>query len=169
MIKSKEYKDSLVEYTRRWRKTSVGLLSTIYSSQLVTSKKRGFPLPTYSAEDLREKFLTNEKYKRLHEQWVKSKFNKSLTPSIDRINNKYPYKLDNIQILTWAENRFKQIMERRNRGGAIFQTMGDSIVKKYLSQRDAAIKTGISQSNIGSVINGKRKTAGGYGWKRIKH
>lgn len=53
-------------------------------------------------------------------------------------------------------------MERRCRKGAVYQIMGDKVIKIFRSQREAVIKTGISQGNMSEVLNGKRKTAGGY-------
>lgn len=38
---------------------------------------------------------------------------------------------------------------------------------KYYSVREAERKTGISRTNIGHMLNGDQKTAGGYHWKYI--
>lgn len=103
-----------------------------------------------------------KKFDRIFNEWVKSKYNKQFKPSIDRINNKKHYTKNNIQWLTWAENRYKQSMERRCRKKAVIQLIGDKIIKKFKSQREAVIKTGISQGNMSEVLNGKRQTANGY-------
>lgn len=39
------------------------------------------------------------------------------------------------------------------------------IIATYSSIKEAGLSTGISRSTISSVAKGKRKTAGGYGWK----
>jgi hypothetical protein len=69
--------------------------------------------------------------------------------------------------MTWAENRYKQTMERRSRMGAVAQLMGDKIIMTYPSQRIAVKKTGLSQSNMSAALNGRRKYCGGYKWKYI--
>jgi len=48
-------------------------------------------------------------------------------------------------------------------------TLDDIFVEKFNSAVDAHKKTGISQGNINSVCNKKRKQAGGYLWKREIH
>lgn len=53
-------------------------------------------------------------------------------------------------------------MERRCRNGAVYQMIGNRIVRRFKSQREAVIKTGISQGNMSGVLTGKRETAGGY-------
>lgn len=39
------------------------------------------------------------------------------------------------------------------------------IIATYPSVTEASLSTGIKHCNISSVARGKRKTAGGYGWK----
>jgi hypothetical protein len=109
-------------------------------------------------------FAKCSKFDRLYDEWVKSGYIKEFKPSIDRISNKKGYWFDNVQWLTWSENRYKQTMERRCRKGAVLQMQGVKIIQKFKSQRQAVIDTGISQSNMSSCLNGKRQTAGGYNW-----
>ena len=73
----------------------------------------------------------------------------------------------NIPILTWAENRYKQTMERRSRKGPVVQMLGNKIIKTYKSQRDAVLKTGLSQGDMSMAMNGKRNYCGGYKWRYI--
>lgn len=49
------------------------------------------------------------KFQRLHEEWVKSKFQRKLCPSIDRINEDKGYTLNNIQWLTCGDNHKKYV------------------------------------------------------------
>lgn len=43
-----------------------------------------------------------------------------------------------------------------------------NVVGKFQSVTDASKSTGICDPNISAVLNSKRKTAGGYGWKYIE-
>lgn len=110
-------------------------------------------------------FAECRKFDRIFKEWERSGYRKEFKPSIDRISNKRGYEKDNVQWLTWAENRYKQTMERRCRKGRVFQMHGDKIVKIFKSQRDAAIKTGLAQGNLSACLTGSRATCGGYRWK----
>ena len=125
------------------------------------------PYPSYTLKDLHNKYLTDRKFNRLFNEWVKHKYDKQFKPSIDRINSNKSYTMDNIHILTWAENRFKQTMERRSRKGEVAQIMGDEIIAVFKSQRDVIKKTGLSQGNLSMALNGIRQYCGGYKWKYI--
>ena len=150
------------DYNRRYRRSKRGLLIRAYSHQRERMEVE------YNYKDLLEKYLDDKKFNRLYEEWVKSGYKKQLTPSIDRINCRKKYTLDNIHVITWGDNRYKRHMERKLEKGKIFQIKDGIIIKTYRSQVEAVRKTGIKQGNIGAVISGIRKTAGGYGWKYEK-
>lgn len=150
--------EKLLENTRRWRKTRRGLVTNLYH-KLKQRHQVEFDL------EWLHRFADCQKFDRLFTEWGKSGYGKQHKPSIDRINNKKGYLKNNIHWLTWAENRYKQSMERRSRKGPVLQMFGDEIVGKYRSQREAVMKTGISQSCISNCLNGKRETAGGFMWR----
>lgn len=147
-----------VENVAKWRKTKRGVITNLYG------KMRSRNGVSFDLEWLHV-FSNCKKFDRLFVEWEKSGYDTQFKPSIDRISNKKGYEKNNIQWLTWSENRFKQSMERRSRKGKVNQIMGNKIIKTYKSQRDAVIKTGLSQSNISSCLNGKRIYCGGYRWK----
>lgn len=146
---------NLRQNTQRYRHTPKGLITNLYHKLRERNK-------VYFSREFLQEFSKCKKFERLYSEWVKSNYNKQFKPSLDRINNKGHYSENNIQWLNWAENRYKQSMERRCRKGAVYQIMGDKVIKIFRSQREAVIKTGISQGNMSEVLNGKRKTAGGY-------
>ena len=47
----------------------------------------------------------------------------------------------------------------------ILQLDGDTVIKEWRSAKHAAEQLGLSQGNIWSVLNGKRKRCGNYKWK----
>ena len=163
----KKTNPKLLENTSNYRKTKKGILTNSYNKQKERSKKNGLPCPSYSLIELHDRYLNDEKFNRLYLEWIKHGCNKQFKPSIDRINCKKAYTLDNIHVMTWAENRYKQTMGRRSRMGAVAQLMGNKIIMTYSSQRMAVNKTGLSQSNLSAALNGRRNYCGGYKWKYI--
>jgi hypothetical protein len=153
------------EATQRYRRTEKGVLTNIYAHILERSRKNGFPEPDFDCKYLHQRFLSDKKYLRIYGDWIISGFQKNMKPSIDRINNKKPYTKDNIQILSWAENRFKQSMERRSRKGEVCQILNGKIITTFRSQRDACNKLNLGQSMLSMALTGKTKTAYGYEWK----
>ena len=145
----------LLENTARFRKTKRGVVTNIYHHLKVRNTVE------FDLNYLHE-FANSKKFDRLFIEWCKSNYDKQFKPTIDRISNKRGYMKNNIQWLSWSDNRFKQNMERRCRKGAVIQMMGDKVVNRFTSQREAVIKTNISQGNMSAVLNGKRSTCGGY-------
>lgn len=140
-------------------------MTNIYNKQKERSLKKGWPLPEYSLVYLQEKYLNDKKFNELYLAWVKSEFKKPLKPSIDRIDCKKHYTKDNIQIMTWAENREKENKEFSIlRAKTVYMHDGQKVLKVFKSVSDAVKKTGVSQGNLSSCLNGKRLTTGGYYW-----
>lgn len=148
--------------TKKYRRTRKGLVTNLYHKM----KYRNTVEFSLSYLQL---FADCAKFNRLFIEWEKSNYNKQLKPSIDRINNKDCYSTSNIQWLTWAENRYKQTMERRSRNGAVIQMLANKPFKYYKSQREAIMKTGLNQSGISMCLTGKRSTCGGYGWSYMSN
>jgi len=148
----------LLENTRKWRKTKKGVLTNIYSHM------RERHQVSFSLKEFHTMFLNDKKFDRLYKDWLKSKCNKQLKPSIDRIDCKKAYTKNNIQMLTWAENRFKQskLDGKRGRKPAVLQLLGNKVVKRFLSQRHTVKELDIHQGNLSSVLNGKRQTVNSY-------
>lgn len=149
----------LLENTKRYRETPKGVLTNLYH------KMKGRRGVEFSLQEFHSKYLLDKQFLRIHSEWLKSGKDKNKKPSVDRINNKYGYYMDNIHIITWGENRHKQTMERRSRKGAVLQFLGGYLIAEYKSQREAVMKTGISQGNMSSVLNGKRPHCEGYTFK----
>lgn len=121
----------------------------------------------FTLQGLHFLFLDDKKFKRIFSEWEKSGYQKQFKPSVDRIDYRKPYTFDNIQMLNWAENRYKQRMEmKRVKARKVYQILGEKTVRIFNSQREAVLKTGISQGDMSSVLNGYkgRYTAGGYKW-----
>ena len=88
-------------------------------------------------------------------------------PSIDRIDCLNGYQFQNMQILTAKRNRKKGDKEKIILWGKPVRQMDNNgvVVAKYPNIKKAMEITKINKNNISSVLNGKRKTAGGYCWE----
>ena len=108
-------------------------------------------------EEFLETFVNNNQFLKLFEEWKSSGWKNTLSPSIDRIDPKKGYTLDNIQVITHSHNCTKdQTMQE------VLVYRGSDFVARFDSQSEASRELKIPQSNIWKVINGQRKTAGGY-------
>jgi hypothetical protein len=119
----------------------------------------------FTLQEFQDRFIGDKKFKRLHSEWLGSGKDKMKKPSLDRISNKKGYTVMNTHMLTWAENRYKQTMERRSRKGSVIQYLNGKKIAKYKSQREAVRQTGISQGNMSDNMNGKRKHVEGFVFK----
>lgn len=119
---------------------------------------------SFTLKDFQNRFLEDRRFLRLFGEWEKNGYNLQLKPSLDRIDNKGIYSIENTQMLTWAENRFKQskLDGKRGRKPAVLQILGNKVIRRFNSQRDAVRELGINQGNLSSVLTGKRKTTAGY-------
>ena len=120
--------------------------------------------------------LNSLRFHSLYTDWVLSGYDKMLIPSIDRIDNNLGYNFDNIQLLTYAQNREKAFEESRN-GELIINNPHKPITQydlegvklnEFISISDASRKLNISKGNISLNLNGKRKTCSGYIFKLTK-
>ncbi len=167
-------KDCLSNHKRNRKRTTIGLLKTIYSHQKKSNIKRGHGNIKYSLKEFIDKFLFDKQYNILFDKWKESNFDKLKTPSFDRQNDFKGYSFDNIKVTTWEYNTNKGHLDRMlglgTQGEANckavlqFDTNGNFIAE-YYSIMEAERQTGVSGKHIPSVCNGKRKKAGGFIWK----
>lgn len=159
------------DYIRKYRRTKKGLSIRIFSNQKNHSRTRNNSIPTYSIVELREWLFSHKDFDLLYDKWVISGYEYTKTPSVDRIDDNKGYSLDNIQLMTWEENRKKSYKDKINGinnkiNKKVYQLdKQDNFVNEFYSLMDAFRKTGVNFRNISSVCKGRRITAGGYKWK----
>lgn len=159
------------ESTRLRNNTKEGMLKRIYRSQVSSSKKRGFPAPAYTQQELVSLFINSVEFNTQYVEWQISGHSTKQKPSIDRKDDNGYYTLDNIQLMSWENNHSKgtnDIVEGRNTktSKAVLQySKNGALLAEYHSCREAARVTGTNVTTISICALGKQKTAGGFKWK----
>ena len=167
-----------------YRRTKIGLIKQMYLVQVRSSKHRNQQLPSYTKDDFIVRVLSDKKFNVLYNNWVESNYNVSLTPSVDRKKNNVSYTFNNIQLMTWAENKQKghddmrkcELIHGTNPQRAIVQLTKDGdFVAEFKSISQAARITNIAKGGIIDVCrrritkrDGKEylsKSYKGYKWK----
>lgn len=156
---------------KNYHLTKDGLITKIYGGQRSGSKKRNYSMPTYTKWELKEWLYSQPLFHKLFENWVQSKFDKMLAPSVDRINDYKSYSFDNIQLMTWKKNKQKGNYDIRNgvnnkqsKAVRCINIITGNVIEFY-SIREASRQLNIDQSSISKCCNGKRKTTKVYIWK----
>ena len=153
------------ENTKKYQKTPKGVLNTIYRNQLTKQKRSGVKV-NYTYEEFKNKYLKNNKFLKLYNNWVKNNYLSDYKPSFDRIDNKKDYSFDNLQIITWKENNDKGRNERHKR--VDMYDIDNNYIKTFNSIIEASKEVNIYKSNISACCKGKLKTSAGYIWKYAK-
>lgn len=159
------------EYRELKRSNPKTLIFQIYSGQINSSQRRGHGEPDYSREELYDWVLEQPHFKSLLNNWINSNFNSDLTPSIDRLKDYLPYTLNNIQLITWKENREKlnldKIEGRNNKQSKAVLRLDidtEEELEEYFSIAEAGRRSNISSTTISNAcINNLIR--GGYKWK----
>ena len=98
-------------YTKKYEKTKPGFLMRLYrnmESRVTGVQQRHIYL--YEGKELlpREDFYTwahgNPNFHSLWDAWVTSGYDRRLCPSVDRIDSKMGYRIDNMQFVTFSVN-----------------------------------------------------------------
>lgn len=163
-------KDCVIKDSRTIR----GVIRKIYSRQRQSCRDRLHDLPTYTRRELEAWVSAQPLFFSLYREWVKSGFKKDLAPSIDRKNDYESYTFDNIQIMSWEENRIKsytceKTLRNREKQGVsrktTFQFSLDGVlIEEFLSTQQACKATGVSARNIASCCRRELLSAGGFLW-----
>ena len=160
------YKKEVAEY----KNTEKGVISVIYHNQINNTRKRGMSDVEYTQVELHEHLIRETDFLNIYGNWVLSFYDKKLKPSIDRLNDYEPYRLDNIQVMTQQEHFEKSGLDRVegfNLKGStpVYRISQDGDIKEYSSIHEAARDTGAYFQNIWNVCKGNRKSAAGYKWR----
>ena len=165
-------KECTKEIVTKYKRTERGLCSVIYSEQINSSRERNQDLPNYSRKELFE-WITNQfNFKILFNNWTNSNYSKWERPSVDRLDNKLPYTLANIRLVSFRENNKKSHIDARN-GDNIISTLvpvdqydlEGNFIKSYKSMSFASEETGVPIATICVSCSKKYQTAKQWMWK----
>lgn len=151
--------DEMREWRNKYKRSRRGVLTIMYHK--MASRH---PI-TFTRREFQDRYYADIKYNRLINAWERSGFQKNLKPSVDRINPKLPYTLANINMLTWAENRFKQAKtdgKLKGRRPPVLVFKDGVQIGRYRSQADLIKKLGLEQANVSAVLRGKRRFIASY-------
>jgi len=155
------------------QRTKEGHIIQLYSSQRKASRLKNYPMPNYTSDELITWCLNQNIYSILHKKWAESGFAKDLSPSCDRQDDYKPYTLDNLKIVTWAENLENEWYRRKNginkkQSKEVAQyTMFMEYITSFPSIREASRATNTNYGNLGECCRGKISHAGGFIWKFV--
>lgn len=156
-------------------RTKIGLIERIYFAQTSNSKQRGHNPPKYTKDELVLWTTTQPNFERLYRDWEDSDYDTECRPSIDRLDDYKGYSMDNIQLLTWGENKnklYKDTKEGINTKTLIEihkYTLEGVYIESYHSASEAIRQNNLSSSSSLAKSTNKPKVAGGFQWSRVKH
>lgn len=146
-----------------YSRTKEGVISKIYGQQRQHSKTRNHPLPTYTKLEFRTWILSQYKFNIIYDTWAASGYDFNLKPSVDRKKDSLPYTFDNIQLMTWIENRAKGAKEKRKK--VIQMDLKGVFIKEHESMDSASKETNTPISSISQCCSDKMNASNNFLWK----
>jgi hypothetical protein len=157
---------------KKYEKTFKGFLVRLYrnmKSRITGVQKKN--IKSYLGKELLDKHvfyewaLSNDDYKRLYDDYVNSNYDRKKAPSVDRIDTRYGYSIDNIQFITMSQNSGKDGAKKIHK-----YSLGMEYLCSYKSIKDAATHNGVAECSITMAASPKYKSskAGGYIWRYEK-
>ena len=150
-----------------YRHSPKGVLTNIYCKMKERSNLKSIQCPDYSLKEFHEMFLNNHSFLNIFKFWELRGYQYYDKPSIDRRDPDKGYTKDNIQIMTWGDNRRKGDRENAIRittSVVMFNMDGDK-TREFESTNEAVRITGFSQGLITACCQGKRNHTHGFKFK----
>lgn len=154
--------------------------------RIALAKRKGFTPINFSKDEFIDFLNSSTPIADLYDAWVKSGYESSLKPSVDRLDDYQGYSLGNIQVTTQKQNidkYYQDAVEGKNTKTAVSvlqYTLDNQFVKEHHSISEAARSVGSTPTNIrlaainyeikrknpdGSYRTDKRKHCRGFKWK----
>ena len=153
-------KNNLSSFEKRIR----DFYTSTFANMKSNSRNRNHPDMSFTKKEFIQWFKSQNNYAILWNNYLNSGGSKELKPTVDRIDDRLGYSLGNMQLLTWADNRAKQVIRQ---GKPITQlSLSGKLINRYASRGQAARSTGIRTGNIFRALN-DGSTAGGFRWEYV--
>jgi len=177
--KSSNRKDGTQSYCKKctalrneeYFKTMDGVFTRIYGQQRSSSTRREHEMPLYTKQEMSEWLKRDWLFNLLYTNWCNCGYIKSMKPSIDRLDDNKGYSFDNIQVMTWAENREKEFRDHKSgkldydlKKVSQFSISG-GFIRDFMSVNEAGRQTSVAYQNISKCCIGNLKSAGGFRWE----
>lgn len=160
----------------------IKFIHKMYASQVLSSKRRGHPAPSYTREEFVSWVFSQQNWEKLWKTYQQKQHDKNYAPSVDRVNSQLPYTINNIELVSWDVNNTRGCRDTKSgykqtqHKPVVAYTLDRKKVAEYVSLHEAARKTGTQVTNIQRVADGVpfRKSngkmsmlyqTGGYRWK----
>ena len=168
MRKSKETWKPITDYVGLYEVSSEGRVRNVKTGKILKPKnnRRGYL------------FVGLHKNGAVKNRYIHRLVAQAFIPNNDQSNTLINHKDENprnnsVANLEWCTYKYNANYGTRNERMAKskskpilqFDLETGLIIATYPSATEASLSTGIKHCNISSVARGKRKTAGGYGWK----
>lgn len=160
---------------RKYDKTKKGIVTKIFGHQIERSAKKEKIYVSYTKQELTEWMMEQTIFHTLFDVWTNSGHIKELKPSVDRIDDMLGYSLDNIQLMTFIENKTKghesckkAIVSSGKKHRRVIRVSEDGdVLGSYISINEASRITGVGSGNIASCVNINKcqHKAGGFIWR----
>jgi hypothetical protein len=161
-------KDYYNKYSKRYRKTPEGYLKKLYHAMRDRNRKKGFGDLPFTLKDFVNKYSKHYDFIGLFENYKSNDFNKLYAPSIDRINPNLGYFYENMQFISWKDNKEKGRSEIKLTKCVpidMYDFKTGEFLMSFGSVRDAAFYTKLQQGNITRNLKGQRNKVGSYNFK----
>lgn len=156
---------------RPYDRTEKGLCYRLYYDQCYSSRHRGHSEPQYSKDELYHWITSQPHFNTLYDSWVDSNYASDLRPSCDRLDNTIGYSFENIELVTWKENKLRANLDvvdcklMLNQTEVYQYSTRGHFISYHKSIADACRNDAtLDQRNITSCCQGKIPTAYGYFW-----
>jgi len=158
--------------SKRYYKTLHGVMVHMLNSEKNAAKERNHVQPVYTKEEFFS-WLYSQGIEQYYLTWKNAGYKKDIRPSVDRIDSTKPYTMDNIRLVTWAENNNAAYNERKTchritrQCKSVNQIKNGNVIASFKSIAMAARETGVQRANINATCTGRASQAGGYFWAYI--
>lgn len=132
----------------RSRRTPNGVITTLFICMKRRSKQRKHAPPKFTKVQL-TKWLYDNGFQKLYDDWVNSGYNRWKKPSCDRLDDSEGYSFDNMRLVTWKENhdKNKKELEKKSRKAIQQVDLDGAVTKEWESIAQARRELGFEVKN----------------------